>query len=112
MFESTLGDNKEYESRFVVPGLEPRIVDIPHTLSDMQALVGGMIEIVEPFDDPDIVLVCDECGRNGNKPVNRMINREMDVCGNFFICGHDGENLCSIPEPMAFKYASMFRLKA
>ncbi len=57
------------ESYHAKPGLELRIVNIPHTLSDMQALVGGMIEIVEPSDAPDVVLVCDECGRNDGKPV-------------------------------------------
>lgn len=38
---------------------EPRIVNVPHELSELQRLVGGMIEVVEPFDD-DIALVCDE----------------------------------------------------
>ena len=32
---------------YVEPDLAPRIIDIPHTLPDMQTLVGGMIEIVE-----------------------------------------------------------------
>ena len=62
---------------YVEPDLAPRIVNIPHTLPEMQALVGGMIEIVEPFDDPGIVLVCDECGRNEGKPVNRIINERI-----------------------------------
>lgn len=45
---------------------EPKVVYIPHELSELQRLVGGMIEVVEPFDD-DIALVCDENGRsNGN----------------------------------------------
>ena len=95
---------------YVEPDLAPRIVNIPHTLADMQALVGGMIEIVEPFDDPDVVLVCDECGRNVSKPIIRVINDEMNICGSFFVCGLDGENLCSIPESKIFKYVSMFRL--
>ena len=41
---------------------EPKVVNIPHTLSEMQQLVGGNIEIVEPFDD-GIALVCNESGR-------------------------------------------------
>ncbi len=70
------------ESYHAKLGLELRSVNIPHTLSDMQALVGGMIEIVEPFDDPDVVLVCDECGRNDGKPVNRVINEKIDMVEN------------------------------
>ena len=76
----------------------------------MQALVGGMIEVVEPFDDSNVVLVCDECGRNEGKPINRIINGKMSICGSFFISGHDGENLCSISEAKIFKYVSLFRL--
>ena len=30
---------------------EPRIVNVPHELPELQRLVGGMIEVVEPFDD-------------------------------------------------------------
>ena len=61
---------------YVEPNMDPRIINIPHTLSEMQALVGGMIEIVEPFDDPSVVLVCDECGRNEGKPIYRIINEK------------------------------------
>ncbi len=31
------------------------------------------------FDDPDVVLVSDECGRNDGKPVNRVINEKIDM---------------------------------
>ena len=95
---------------YVELGIDPKLISIPHTLSDMQSLVGGMIEVVEPFDDSDVVLVCDECGRNEGKSINRIVNDKMNICGSFFVCGHDGENLCSIPEPKIFKYVSMFRL--
>ena len=51
---------------------EPRIVNVPHELTELQRLVGGMIEVVEPFDD-GVALVCDENGRSDGKPVNRKI---------------------------------------
>ena len=95
---------------YVEPGAEPRLISIPHTLYEMQNLVGGMIEVVEAFDDSDVVVVCNECGRNEGKPINRIISDKMSICGSFFVCGHDGENLCSIPEPKIFKYVSMFRI--
>lgn len=93
---------------YVEPNKDPQLINIPHTLTDMQTLVGGMIEVVEPFDEDNVVLVCNESGRNEGRPVNRRINEKVDICGSFFICGHDGENLCSIPEPMIFKYVSLF----
>lgn len=36
----------------VEPKKRPRIVTIPHELSEMQNLVGGYIEAVYPFNDP------------------------------------------------------------
>ena len=30
---------------------EPRIMNVPHELPELQRLVGGMIEVAEPFDD-------------------------------------------------------------
>ena len=36
----------------VEPMKRPRRIDIPHTLRDMQQVVGGYIEIIRPFDDP------------------------------------------------------------
>ena len=88
---------------------EPRVISIPHELSQLQRLVGGMIEIVEPFDD-DIALVCDENGRSDGKPVNRIINDHMDICGDFFLCRYGDTGLEDMPEEKIFKYASLFRL--
>ncbi len=88
---------------------EPRIVNILHELSELQRLVGGMIEVVEPFDD-DIALVCDENSRSGEKPVNRVINDHMEICGDFFLCGYGETGLEDMPEAKIFKYASMFSL--
>lgn len=82
---------------------------VPHDLYIFQQLVGGRIEVVEPFDD-DIVLVCDESGRNNGKAVNRVINDHMDICGDFFLCGHDNEGLSDIPIELLEKYYTRFRL--
>lgn len=36
----------------VEPGKQPKIQTIPHTLQAMQALVGGSIQAVYPFEEP------------------------------------------------------------
>ena len=87
----------------------PVLRDVPHDLYMFQQLVGGKIEVVEPFSD-NVILVCDESGRNNGKPVNRVINDHMDICGDFFLCGHDGEGLSDIPMDMIEKYYSRFTL--
>ena len=87
----------------------PVLRDVPHQLSIFQRLVGGRIEVVEPFED-NVILVCDESGRNNGKPINRVINDHMDVCGDFFLRGHDGEGLSDFPVELAQKYISLFSL--
>ena len=81
---------------------EPRIVNVPHELPELQRLIGSMIEVVEPFDD-DIALVCDEKGRSNGKPVNRVINDHMNICGDFFLCGYGETSLEDISEDKVFK---------
>lgn len=93
---------------YVRNGEEPEVIDVPHRLDALQALVGGRIEVVEPFVD-EAILVCNEEGRNWGLPVNRVINERMDICGNFFICGHNEDGLCSIPESLIPKYTSIFQ---
>ena len=88
---------------------EPRIVNVPHELPELQRLVGGMIEVVEPFDD-DIALVCDENSQSNGKPVNRVINDHMNICGDFFLCGYRETGLENIQEDKVFKHTSMFRI--
>lgn len=87
----------------------PVIRNIPHDLYIFQQLVGGRIEVVEPFDD-NVILVCDESGRNMGKPVNRIINDHIDVCGDFFLCGHDSEGLSDFPSELIEKYLLLYSL--
>ena len=87
----------------------PCIMDVPHELASLQALVGGNIEVVEPFDD-NVILVCNECGRNDGLPVNRVINSNMDICGDFFLCGQDEYGLSDFPEEKITLYLNRFQL--
>ena len=57
----------------------PEIIDVNHDLLAFQHLVGGMIEVVEPFQDDDVVLVCNETGRCIGRPVNRVVNNNIDI---------------------------------
>ena len=88
---------------------EPKVVNIHHTLLEMQQLVDGNIEIVEPFDD-NIALVCSENGRSDGKPLNCVISSYLDIYGDFFLCKYGESELEDLPEEKTFKYASMFRL--
>lgn len=94
---------------YVQTGKAPKIIDVPHHLSALQSLVGGRIEVVEPFGD-EAILVCNEEGRNMGLPVNRIINEHMDICGDFFLCCFDGASLSDISDEIARKYSMRFSL--
>ena len=74
----------------VEPGKQPKIQAIPHTLQTMQALVGGPIQAVYPFEEP-VALICNEEGKLEGLPPNRDLRDEEGtlydvVCGTFFLC--------------------------
>lgn len=87
----------------------PVLRNVPHSLTIFQQIVGGRIEVVEPFPE-NVVLVCDESGRNNGKPINRVIDDSMDICGDFFLCGHNGEGLSDFPEDLVEWYMARFKL--
>ena len=104
---------EEIRVLLVEPMKRPRLVTVEHTLENLQALVGGYIEAVYPWDDP-VGVVCDEDGIANGKEPNRLLTDDSgnpyDVLkGTFFICGLGGEDFCSISDEMAEKYAERFR---
>ena len=44
----------------VEPTKDPYVKEIDGSLASMQAIVGGFIQAVEPFDDPNVLLLCNE----------------------------------------------------
>ena len=92
----------------VEPRRRPRRADIPHTLRDMQETVGGYIEIIQPYDDP-VVLVCDEEGKLKGYELNRAIVGKDIIAGTFFLAGIDGEDLTDLSDDLANKYETLFR---
>ena len=71
------------------PGKDWRKGEIENTLEAMQELVGGCIETVTLRDD--LVLVCNEEGRNLGLPFNCRVGR-IPFVGTIFAAGIDGEN--------------------
>ena len=72
----------------VEPGKAPYETQIGDDLQSMQALVGGYLEAVYPFEQP-VALVCCESGKLDGLTLNRAL-RDSDgdiydiVAGNFF----------------------------
>ena len=100
----------------IEPQKRPRPHDIPGDLASMQALVGGAIQAVYPFDEP-VALVCHEEGKLLDLPQNRAL-RHPDtgeiydiICGTFFLCAAppDSEHFASLTGEQLTRYTDFFR---
>ena len=81
-------------------------------LKEMQALVGGYIQAVYPFEDP-VAVVCNEEGKNLGLPFNRPLLDEQGlpydiICGTFFVAGLGAEDFASLTDEQIQKYKAMF----
>ena len=86
----------------VEPGYLPYEKEVQDELKELQAIVGGHIQAIYPFED-HVAVVCNEDGIGLQLEFNRMIPERQygGIFGTFFICGIDGENFASLtPEQM------------
>ena len=97
----------------IAPGTKPRVVNIEHTLTAMQKLVGGTIQAIYPFAD-HVALVCNDEGKLLDLPMNRAVRdpatgQILDViAGSFFICGLGKEDFASLTDEQVQRYSQMF----
>ena len=89
----------------IEPLKAPYVKEIRGNLKSMQAIVGGLIEAIYPFDDPEIALICNDEGKLMGLPYNRALRDEDGriydvVAGTFFLCRApaDSENLEGLTE--------------
>ena len=97
----------------VEPGKAPYEMQIGDDLRSMQALVGGYLEAVYPFEQP-VALVCRESGKLDGLTLNRAL-RDADgdiydiVAGNFCIVGLGESDFTDLPHELAEQFAERFR---
>ena len=97
----------------VEPGKAPYETQIGDDLQSMQALVGGYLEAVYPFERP-VALVCRESGKLDGLTLNRAL-RDADgdiydiVAGRFFIVGLGESDFTDLPHELAEQFAEHFR---
>ena len=80
---------------FVEPGKEAQPAEIQGDLKEMQAIVGGQIQALYPWEDP-VALICNDEGKLLRLPLNR-------------ICGIEGDEFVSLSDPLMIKYQKKFR---
>ena len=97
----------------VEPGKAPYETQIGNDLQSMQALVGGYLEAVYPFEQP-VALVCRESGKLDGLTLNRAL-RDSDgdiydiIAGTFFIAGLGESDFTDLPHELAEQFAERFR---
>ena len=91
----------------IEPGQHPRRADIPHTLENLQQVVGGYIQAIYPFSDP-VAVICDEEGLLKGYELNRAVAEKDIICGTFFLCGLGEDDFTDLPDELADKYEKQF----
>lgn len=92
----------------VEPMRLPRVATIKNTLTELQQIVGGYIEVVSPFNDT-AVLVCNEEGKMIGLPLNRHIGNDI-IAGAFVIIGSDDSTgeFISLTDSQIHDYQELF----
>ena len=98
------------------PNDPPVPTDIEGTLKSMQAIVGGYIQAVYPFEEP-VALICNEEGKLLGLELNRLLrhpetNAVYDViAGTCFLCSAppDSENFESLSPEQITRYTNHFK---
>ena len=86
----------------VEPGMMPYEKEI-NGLEEMQAVVGGYIEAIYPYEDM-VAIVCNEEGLINGLPFNRSMDGGYGgVFGTFFVCGLTEDSFGSL-SPERVKY--------
>ena len=97
----------------VEPGKAPYETQIGDDLQSMQAVVGGYIQAVYPYEEP-VALICNEDGKMDALPFNRAL-RDSDgdiydiIAGKFFIVGLGQTDFTDLPHELAEQFAEQFR---
>ena len=92
----------------VEPLKHPRLVEVEHTLENLQRLVGDHIAASYPWDDLVGLVYGDNSKLTEGTEPNRMLEDYDVLFGPFFLCGLGTEDFTSIPDDLALKYARKF----
>jgi hypothetical protein len=85
------------------PNKAAELREIDHeSLEDIQAIIGGYMELEYFRADQDLILICNADGIRDNLPLNRKIDLpysgSQDILGTFFIARQKGYDIASLNE--------------
>ena len=113
--EVECGPLKEKKIKVVLcePGKIARVAEIGTELSDLQRVVGGLIEPYYPFEE-QVCIVCNDEGKyNGMRPCRAIYGEDremMDIIfGPFFICDCSTPYFGSLNKEQLERYKKQFQ---
>ena len=76
-------------------------------------IVGGFIQAVEPFEDPNVLLACNEEAKLLGLPENRFLRNRNGIPydiihGTFFLAQGSGEEFCSLTDKQIQTYTRLY----
>ena len=99
----------------VEPDERPRVADIQSNLESLQAIVGGDIQVVYPYEDP-VGIICNEEGKLLGLPLNRALRDDHGeiydiLSGTFVVAGLTEDDFGDLTEEQITKYMKQFHNK-
>lgn len=78
-----------------------------------RAIVGGFIQAVEPFEDHNVLLLCNEEAKLLGLPENRFLRNRNGIPydiihGTFFLAQGSGESFCSLTDEQIQTYTRLY----
>ena len=114
----TVGEHELAETRtmnvlLVQPNAYPKKISVGTELEDLQAMVGGDIEVTYPFED-EVAIILNESGKINGLPLNRAIYTEdgdmQDIyAGDFLVVGLTEDDFGSLTSEQMQKFEEQFQ---
>ena len=97
----------------IEPMKKPYMKEIDEGLKSLQSEVDGSIEVVYPFEDEEVGLICNEEGKLNGMPLNRALYDETGemydiLAGKFLVVGLSGDSFCSLTPEQQEKFTKMY----
>ena len=99
---------EEMQVLIVRPGEYAKRATIDGTLESMQHLVGGMIEVVYPWEERAVIVCNDEALLLNMKPNRFVAEIQEPIFGSFFVCGLGDGDLVGLTDEQLERFEKKF----
>ena len=110
--EHELAETRTMDVLLVQPNAYPKKISVGTELEDLQAMVGGDIEVTYQFED-EVAIILNESGKINGLPLNRAIYTEdgdmQDIyAGDFLVVGLTEDDFGSLTSEQMQKFEELF----